>query len=277
MGKIEKAKDLNSSSWAIHDSEIAYFNQKARKDLQELEKGKWIVDTDVHQNTLKLWSFDKGLKGKKVLECGCGTGFFSVLLAKIGAEVWCFDLSPQQVEITRKRAYLNDVNEKISAKVSAFEDLDYETESFDLVVGKNILHHIPDIKDAGRQIRRILKKGGKAIFYELSANNPILIFFRNHVIGKGRFIPKLGTSDEHPLTKDEVDALSAIFDGRCKISHPKFRFFGKLDRQVLKQRYRFLSLFLEAMDNMIYIFFPPLRKYSYKILLEFTNPNTSAN
>lgn len=258
------------SKGAIHDSERAYFDEKSRLYLQDLEQGKGLVDPAEEQETLKLWGFEEGLEGKKVLECGSGNGFFSVLLAKIGAEVWSFDLSPSSVEITKKRASINEVADKIHVRVAAFEDLDYEEEFFDLVVGKNILHHIPEIGDAGEQIRRVMKTGGRAIFYELSANNPVLLFFRRHVIGKIQLIPKLGTPDEHPLTRDEVETLSFIFQNRCRISYPKFRFFGKFDRQVFQQRHRPVSLILNGLDRTIYTAFPPLRKYSYKILLEFT-------
>jgi ubiquinone/menaquinone biosynthesis C-methylase UbiE len=254
---------------AVHDSERAFFDRKTVEDLQWTTEKDWLVDPQDYKTTLALWGFQDGLHGKKVLDCGCGTGFFSVLLAKLGAEVSSFDISPKSVELTTHRANLNGVAERIQPKVLSFETLDYPDESFDLVVGKNILHHIPDITNAGLQIRRVLKKGGSARFYELSAGNPLLIFFRNHIIGKIRWIPKLGTPDEHPLTDDEIEALASIFDQRYRISYPKFRFFGKLDRQIFKQRVKFFSVVLEGMDRFIYRFFPPLRKYSYKIFLEF--------
>jgi ubiquinone/menaquinone biosynthesis C-methylase UbiE len=269
MQSTERSEDMNSSTKTVHTSEKAYFDTKARQELEGLESGDWLVDPAAHRDTLKLWGFDSDLSGKKVLECGCGTGFFAVLLASTGAQVYCFDLSEKQVEATKKRADLNGVADRVTAKVAAFENLDYEDESFDLIVGKNILHHIPDITEAGKEIRRVLKVGGKAKFYELSANNPILIFFRNHVIGKSKFVPKLGTPDEHPLTKKEIEDLSSIFKNQCRISYPKFRFFGKFDRQIFQQRYRVVSYTLEKIDRFIYIFLPPLRKYSYKILLEF--------
>lgn len=270
MKKTDRSHDEISSTEIIHETEKAYFDQKTERYLEEIEVAQLLVNPESYQSTLKLWGLDRGLNGVKILECACGTGFFSVLLAKMGAEIWCFDLSPKSIEMTKKRAVLNGVSDRVRAQVGAFEHLAYDDEMFDLIVGKNILHHIPDIKEAGRQMRRVLKREGKAIFYELSANNPILMFFRKNVIDKSRLIPKLGTPDEHPLTSNEIEELSAIFNNRCKVSYPKFRFFGKLDRQVFKQRYKPVSLVLEGLDRMIYSVFPPLRKYSYKILLEFT-------
>ena len=261
---------MHSSTQAVHDSERSFFDQKTAEELQSFTQQDWLIDPKDYKATLALWGFQNGLHGKKVLDCGCGTGFFSVLLAKMGAEVSSFDISPKSVELTKHRATLNGVAEKIQPKVLSFETLDFPDGYFDLVVGKNILHHIPDISNAGQQIHRVLKKGGQALFYELSASNPLLIFFRNHIIGKIRLVPKLGTPDEHPLTKDEIEALAKIFEHKCRISYPKFRFFGKLDRQIFKQRVRFFTLILEGLDRFIYRFLPFLRKYSYKIFLEFT-------
>lgn len=270
MNGVEQIDSRTFPPRSIHQSEREFFDRKAGKDWEDIEKGGGLIDPARHQATLKLWGLDRDLSGKRILDCGCGAGFLSVLLAKLGAEVSCFDLAPKNIDIVAKKACLNGVSDKVKAEVAAFEDLRYDDEWFDLIVGKNILHHIADIEESGRQIRRLLKKGGKAIFYELSAKNPILMFFRKYVIGRSRLIPKLGTPDEHPLTKDELETLSAIFEHRCKISYPKFRFFGKLDRQVFQQRYRTISWILEGMDKMIYTLLPPLRKYSYKILLEFT-------
>lgn len=269
MHRNERSEGITSFAETIRESEREYFDDKAERELEEFNRGEDLIDPGSHRATLKMWGLDNDLRGKTILECACGSGFFSVLLAKMGAEVFCFDLSSKCIELTEKRAARNGVGDRVRARVAAFENLDYEDEGFDIIVGKNILHHIPDIESAGKQVKRTLKKGGRAIFYELQANNPILMFFRDRVIGKNRFIPKLGTSDEHPLTRDEVEKLSFIFDRQCRVSYPKFRFFGKFDRQLFRQRYRPVSFFLEGMDKMIYTFFPPLRKYSYKILLEF--------
>lgn len=263
-------EDNKKEFQGIHASERDYFDHKALEEGRELVEEEWRIDPAEYRATLKLWGLDGNLGGTKVLECACGTGFFSVLLARMGAEVCCFDLSPGCVELAERRAALNGVGNRVRASVAAFEELDYEDEAFDLIVGKNVLHHIPDIRQAGHQVHRLLKSGGKAIFYELSAGNPILMLFRDHVIGRSRLAPKLGTPDEHPLTAQEVQTLTNIFEGRCRVSYPKFRFFGKLDRQVFQQRYRSVSFALELLDRMVYVCFPPLRKYSYKILLELT-------
>ena len=97
MQRTERSEDITSSRKTVHTSEKAYFDTRARQDLEGLETGDWLVDPAAHRATLKLWGFDGDLSGKKVLECGCGTGFFAVLLAKTGAEVFCFDLSSSQL------------------------------------------------------------------------------------------------------------------------------------------------------------------------------------
>jgi 2-polyprenyl-3-methyl-5-hydroxy-6-metoxy-1,4-benzoquinol methylase len=118
------------------------------------------------------------LRGKRVLEYGCGLGEATVLLARSGARVSAFDLSPSSVEVTRRRAETNGL--EVDLAVAAGEDLPYADETFDVVVGVAILHHL-DVERAGRELHRVLKPDGKAAFVEPMAMNPVLNFVRDHV------------------------------------------------------------------------------------------------
>jgi 2-polyprenyl-3-methyl-5-hydroxy-6-metoxy-1,4-benzoquinol methylase len=251
----------------IYESEREFFDAHADEEIEERYRGSLQIVPAEHLAALRLFRLEGDLEGKRVVDCACGTGFLSVLLALRGARVDSFDLSPRCVEFTKRRAAENGVADRVNTVVAAFETVGFPAGTYDLVVGKNVLHHIPKIEDAGRVIHRLLKPGGRGIFYELSANNPILMFFRDHVIGKTRAIPKLGTPDEHPITRDEVERLSGIFGGKIEVDYPKFRFFGKLDRQVFHRRWRLLSRICDGLDDLIFRYAPPLRQYSYKILL----------
>ncbi|MFN7954683.1 MAG: class I SAM-dependent methyltransferase [bacterium] len=254
----------------IYASEAAFFDAIAEGEVEARYGGELKIRPEEHLATLQLYGLTGDLTGKRVVDCACGTGFFSSLLAMRGAEVWSFDLSPRCVEVTQERARANGVSDRVHASVQPFEHLDYEPASYDYIVGKNILHHIPKIEEAGEVMYRLLKPGGKALFYDLQATNPILMFFRKYIIGKISFIPKRGTPDEHPLTADEVEALSKVFQGRIRVSYPKFRFFGKFDRQIFARRVKLVSMICDGLDRFIYDHFPSLRKYSYKIFVELT-------
>lgn len=120
------------------------------------------------------------LRGRRVLEYGCGVGEISTLLAKSGARVTTFDLSPKSVVTCRERAKLNGVDCNIQLAVAAGECLPYADESFDVIFGKAILHHL-DAELGWIDISRVLKQGGKAVFVEPMGMNPILSFVRDHV------------------------------------------------------------------------------------------------
>lgn len=254
----------------IYASEAAFFDAIAEGEVEARYGGELKIRPEEHQATLKLYGLEGDLTGKRVVDCACGTGFFSSLLAMRGAEVWSFDLSPRCVEVTEERARVNGVGDRVHASVQPFEHLDYEPGTYDYIVGKNILHHIPKIEEAGEMMYRLLKPGGKALFYDLQATNPILMFFRKYIIGKVSFIPKRGTPDEHPLTADEVEALSKVFQGRINVTYPKFRFFGKFDRQLFARKYKPITALCDGLDGFVFKYLPSLRKYSYKIFVELT-------
>lgn len=144
------------------------------------------------------------LCGKRVLDFGCGHGMAAVVLARAGATVTAFDISPGYVNEARERARANGVDvECVSADGEA---LPFPDASFDAVWGNAILHHL-DLARAGRELSRVFKPGGVAVFCEPWGGNPVLSFAR-------RFLPYPGkdrTPDERPLTRRDLAPLRAIF------------------------------------------------------------------
>ena len=117
---------------------------------------------------------------RRVLEYGGGLGEISTLLAKRGAHVTTFDLSSKSVLTCSQRAKLNNVDSKIQLAVAAGENLPYADESFDVIFGKAILHHL-DARLGWLDVNRVLKPGGKAVFVEPMGMNPVLNFVRDYV------------------------------------------------------------------------------------------------
>jgi SAM-dependent methyltransferase len=86
------------------------------------------------------------------------------------------------------------------------EELPFPDECFDAVWGNAILHHL-DLVRAGRELYRVLKPGGGAVFCEPWGGNPLLSFAR-------RFLPYPGkdrTPDEQPHIRGDLDPLREIF------------------------------------------------------------------
>lgn len=100
---------------------------------------------------------------KRVLEYGCGDGELAVRLARGGAYVSAFDSSRERIAATRRLAEASGV--RLEAVEAAAERLPYADETFDLVVGRGILHLL-DVERARVELQRVLKPGGRAVFSE---------------------------------------------------------------------------------------------------------------
>lgn len=99
----------------------------------------------------------------RVLELGAGTGFFSLNLKLAGLveDVHVSDLSPGMVEAAKQNA--QRLGFTIEGHVADAESLPYEDDSFDLVVGHAVIHHIPDVDAALREVLRVLRPGGRFV------------------------------------------------------------------------------------------------------------------
>ena len=98
------------------------------------------------------------------LELGCGTGFFTLNLKLAGVldEGHVTDLSPGMVEVAKRNA--ESLGFTVEGRVADAERLPYDDDTFDLVVGHAVLHHIPDVELSLREVLRVLKPGGRFVF-----------------------------------------------------------------------------------------------------------------
>lgn len=107
---------------------------------------------------------DQPLPYERALELGCGTGFFLLNLmqggvAKTGSVT---DLSPGMVKVALRNA--ESLGLPVDGRVADAETIPYEDNTFDLVVGHAVLHHIPDVEKSLREVLRVLKPGGRFVF-----------------------------------------------------------------------------------------------------------------
>lgn len=97
------------------------------------------------------------------LELGAGTGFFSLNLKQAGVldEVHVTDLSPGMVEAAQANA--DRLGFHVEGRVADAERIPYDDNTFDVVVGHAVIHHIPDVEAAFREMLRVLKPGGRFV------------------------------------------------------------------------------------------------------------------
>jgi len=204
------------------------------------------------------------MRGKHLLDCGCGKGHTSVMLAKHGAKVDAFDISEPDLAIAARLAMANGVDVKISTLV--FEELSYPDASFDLAFGACVLHHV-DIPRAMQELQRVMKPGGRAVFVENSARNPILMWARKKIVGR-MGIPRYGDDHEHPLRLSDFEKMREHFDGTVQVHHPEFVFFRLVDFYVLRRRVPPLSWLLNAADKLCQKL-PWVREFGYFLVVQF--------
>jgi ubiquinone/menaquinone biosynthesis C-methylase UbiE len=101
---------------------------------------------------------------ERSLEIGAGTGYFTLNLMRAGliGQATCTDISPGMLEALSANAQRLGLD--VQTLATDAEELSFAEESFDLVIGHAILHHIPDLARAFREIARVLAPGGTVLF-----------------------------------------------------------------------------------------------------------------
>ncbi len=164
------------------------------------------------------------VRGKRVLDLGCGHGMASVVLARHGAIVTACDLSPGYVREARARADANGVD--IRLLVCNAERLPFANASFECIWGNAILHHL-DLSQAAAEIKRVLAPGGIAVFCEPWAGNRWLNWARRGL----RYPGKHRTADETPLAPRDLEHLRRVFPSLQAHGHQFLSMLSRVIRQ----------------------------------------------
>lgn len=209
---------------------------------------------------------------KKVLNLGCGLGEEAVFLALKGAHVYAIDISSKMIEFSKKLAKKYKVEKKIFYYKMSAENLKFKNETFDAVLGCNVLHHV-DLKKSTYEIKRVLKKNGVGVFVEPLTYNPIINIYRN-------MASHVRTDYEHPFTFDDIEMVGKHFR---LVSHKEFQLFTLLIfvwfyigerlhpnkvrywKKIITDAYKYEKAFkiLYTLDTIFLSIFPFLNKYCW--------------
>lgn len=110
-------------------------------------------------------------KYRKILDIGTGTGFFSVLLGRDGYRMTGVDLTPSMIEEAKREA--KKFNSKAEFFVMDAQNLEFEDESFDAIITRNLTWTLPDVEKAYNEWFRVLRPGGRLINYDANYANAI--------------------------------------------------------------------------------------------------------
>jgi SAM-dependent methyltransferase len=241
------ATDRLRTEQAFHDHQAG---ERAAAFVREPERLRFEDDIYLAHETWIRPAMDRlgDVRGQRVLDYGCGHGMAAVVLARRGADVTAFDLSPGYLREAARRALVNGVQCQLVQADG--ERLPFTDGAFDRVWGNAILHHL-DMERAGRELYRVLRPGGVAVFCEPWGENPLLNWARRRLpyAGKGR------TPDEQPLCRRHFRVLKKIF---AAVEVRGFQLLSMARRVV---RWRRLVGALDAWDALLLARVPALQQF----------------
>lgn len=219
------------------------------------------------------------VRGKRLLDVGCGLGEASVYFALRGASVTASDLSPGMLDRTRELAHTNHV--QLDTVLSSSESLRLpEGTRFDIIYIGNALHHV-DIPRTMTQLVAHLEDDGVFASWDPVAYNPVINIYR-------KIAKAVRTEDEHPLTRRDVRTVESHFQTSSsryfwlftlvvfvlmvlQRRNPNRERFWKT---VVEEGDRWAWIYnpLERIDNWVLRWIPILRPLCWNVVIIGRNP-----
>ncbi len=193
MEALRSADEIRDVNTRYHDVAASTYDSKWGIDFGE------VGQAQVLGKLRKVLGSELDRGFARSLEIGAGTGYFSLNLLQAGvvAEATCTDISPGMVRTLATNA--DRLGLAVRAARADAESLPFADESFDLVLGHAVLHHLPDLERAFGEFARVLRPGGRIVFAgEPSRNGDRLAW-----------LPKRGAAALAPLWRAALRASPA--------------------------------------------------------------------
>jgi ubiquinone/menaquinone biosynthesis C-methylase UbiE len=222
---------------------------------------------------------------KKILDLGCGMGDASIYFALQGAQVTAVDISAGMIDVTRRLAERHGVSDRVNAIQMPAETLLFPDQTFDMVYGNGVLHHVDITKTIG-EVHRAIKPGAKACFIEPLSYNPMIWIYRY-------MARAVRSEDEHPLSIADIKTITRTGSGNGSgvnwktASHKEFHMCTLLImvwfligegihpskerywKRFVEQGHRYEKAFrrLKAVDRFSHRTIPPTRWLSWNTVI----------
>ena len=157
MAAPASAEEIRDVNTRYHDAAAEHYDTKWGVDYGDV--GRNQVRGKLHKLLGKpLPTFGRSL------EIGCGTGYFTLNMLQDGVvrEATATDISPGMLDVAQANAARIGVD--VTTVACDAEALPFADDSFDLVLGHAVLHHIPNLDRAFAEFERVLKPGGRFVF-----------------------------------------------------------------------------------------------------------------
>ena len=158
MNAVLNADDVRDANTRYHDVAASGYDFKWGIDFGE------VGQAQVLRKLRKLLGSELERGYDRALEIGAGTGYFSLNLLQSGVirSVTCTDISPGMLETLEDNA--RRLGLSVETEPADAEALPFADESFDLVLGHAVLHHLPGLGRAFSELHRVLRPGGRMAF-----------------------------------------------------------------------------------------------------------------
>ncbi len=215
------------------------------------------------------------IKGKHLLDVGCGLGEASVYFSLLGANVTSSDLSEGMLEATSRLAKFHGVN--ITQHLASAENMQLHPDiKFDVIYAGNLLHHV-NINETISRIKPYLSKNGVFVSWDPLAYNPVINIYR-------KIAKDVRTPDEHPLKWSDIKLFRKHFS-KVEIKYFWFTTLIIFIVMALAQRRnpnkeRFWKVIvaegekwgwlykpLEKIDRFLLNIFPPFRLLCWNVVI----------
>jgi ubiquinone/menaquinone biosynthesis C-methylase UbiE len=157
-GTTASAEEIKDVNVRYHDAAASAYDRKWGIDFGQ------VGQDQVEAKLVKALGSPPRRPFGRALEIGAGTGYFSLNLVQRGLieELTCTDISQGMLDVLAATA--RDLGVEVKTERTEAERLPFEDESFDLVLGHAILHHIPNLDRAFAEFSRVLRPGGAIAF-----------------------------------------------------------------------------------------------------------------
>lgn len=233
-----------------------YHNRKYKDDIISSSPGFVNAAYIFYQRTIDQ------LPCGRILDFGCGDGWVSINLAKLGYDVFGIDISIELINKARKWAKDIGVSGNVHFEEMAGEHLLFQDDFFDAVVGSAVLHHT-DFEMALNSIYRVLKPGGIGLFIEPMNQNIFLKTWR-------AMTPWRRSPAERALTMEEINMIKKKFP-LARLNY--FVFFSILSIGLMTMfpnihLMRSINKWLEKCDECLIKRFPKIGIYCAVVVVE---------
>jgi len=190
--------------------------QDFHNQLQSKEKGRFenIFYKAIHNLNIDFFEYlERKVKNCHVLDFGCGIGSSIEKIIKFKPKkIIGIDIS--EISINKAKIKAKDLGIDVDYKVDNCEQTNLEENSFDIIYGTGILHHL-QLNKCLNEIYRLLKPNGTILFIEPLGTNPLINLYR-------KFTPNARSKDEHPLVNKDFDFINSRF------ANMKIKYYGFL-------------------------------------------------